>query len=365
MKRDLEPGDRGNRALATDLASFAVDGGVLLIGVDEGPPATPSPIPLDGLKERIDQVARSRIDPPLAVSITEIASAADPSRGYLVVVLPASPAAPHMVEHRYLGRGDTTNMRLSDSQVVRLHAARAAALTSASALLDAEIARDPFPPDARQNGHIFVVAQPTFGSAELLEGAVADMRNWMYELRKLRRITGQFAPDIEGLSDVQRRANGWALTNLGEGRVPQTRVDESITLDVEANEDGGIRLFCGRATERMRDTDSGARYVYADLHNAMCWRAVQIAERVAATTRYVGNWDLAYGATGLRGAVWYMDPSRWIADGKPYSDDIYRGVTSAAHAEIAGHRAAVVSRLIGRLNRGLTRGRFPGISEAS
>ena len=241
MKRDLEPGDRGNRALATDLASFAVDGGVLLIGVDEGPPATPSPIPLDGLKERIDQVARSRIDPPLAVSITEIASAADPSRGYLVVVLPASPAAPHMVEHRYLGRGDTTNMRLSDSQVVRLHAARAAALTSASALLDAEIARDPFPPDARQNGHIFVVAQPTFGSAELLEGAVADMRNWMYELRKLRRITGQFAPDIEGLSDVQRRANGWALTNLGEGRVPQTRVDESITLDVEANEDGGIR----------------------------------------------------------------------------------------------------------------------------
>lgn len=43
FKRELAPGDRGTRALAVDLASFAVDGGTIVVGVtDERPPR---PIP--------------------------------------------------------------------------------------------------------------------------------------------------------------------------------------------------------------------------------------------------------------------------------------------------------------------------------
>lgn len=36
LKREVPSGDAANRELATDLASLAVDGGLTIIGVDEG-----------------------------------------------------------------------------------------------------------------------------------------------------------------------------------------------------------------------------------------------------------------------------------------------------------------------------------------
>ncbi len=38
LKRELGHGANANKELARDLASFAIDGGVLYIGVDEGDP---------------------------------------------------------------------------------------------------------------------------------------------------------------------------------------------------------------------------------------------------------------------------------------------------------------------------------------
>jgi predicted HTH transcriptional regulator len=78
-------------------------------------------------------VARSIPDPPLNV-ITEVIETA-PGTGYLIVHIPASPAAPHMVEGRYFGRGDKTKHRLSDAEVLRLHAQRNTAEADALALL--------------------------------------------------------------------------------------------------------------------------------------------------------------------------------------------------------------------------------------
>lgn len=41
-------------------------------------------------------------------------SSQQPSHGYLIVHVPPSGSAPHMVEHKYLGRGDKTKQYLSD-----------------------------------------------------------------------------------------------------------------------------------------------------------------------------------------------------------------------------------------------------------
>lgn len=364
LKRDLEPGDRGNRALATDLASFAVDGGVLLIGVKEGSPAEPSPVRLEGLKERIDQVARSRVDPPLSVTVREIPSRKGEGLGFVIVVVPASPMGPHMVDYVYRGRGDTTNTRLSDPQVRLLHATRRESLRSIDAILDAEIARDPIKDLFRKNGHIFAVAQPTFGSAEMLEASVANMRNWMSGLRKLPTLSDRFAPDVVGISGVERRANGWALTSLGDGRVPDSNRKEGVLVDLEVREDGGIRLFCGRGSEHLPDLQEGPRVVILNIHHGMCWRVVQIADRVASTTRYVGNWDFGYAATGMLGSIEYVGFGGSSA-GRPYSEDVYRAATSATFAEISGDRGVVVSRLLGRLDRGVTGGPYRGFTEAN
>jgi hypothetical protein len=81
-KAMLEPGERGNRSLAIDLAAMSVAGGLIAIGVgEEAGRLVLAPIPLAGLRERISQVGRSRIDPPVVVTTGELA--VDDGRGYL------------------------------------------------------------------------------------------------------------------------------------------------------------------------------------------------------------------------------------------------------------------------------------------
>lgn len=83
------------------LRSLAIDGGELLIGVEEDKPARTwrrVPQPLTGLRERVEQILRQVIDPPLAVTTRPIESEADSSVGYLVVSVSPSPVAPHMVD---------------------------------------------------------------------------------------------------------------------------------------------------------------------------------------------------------------------------------------------------------------------------
>jgi hypothetical protein len=85
----------------------------------------------------------------------------------LIVEVPPSPLAPHMVDGKYHGRGDTVKHVLSDAEVERMHAEE---------LIDREIARDPFKdalavvsaegghPRARDAGVcLYVVARPIAG----------------------------------------------------------------------------------------------------------------------------------------------------------------------------------------------------------
>ncbi|MDQ3302895.1 MAG: ATP-binding protein [Actinomycetota bacterium] len=97
--------------MAVDVAAMANDGGTLLYGVDEddhGEPAVRTPIQLDGARERVDQIVRTCISEPPDIEIRAIPTEEDEGKGYLVVAVPLSPRAPHMVtvgkDNRYYGR---------------------------------------------------------------------------------------------------------------------------------------------------------------------------------------------------------------------------------------------------------------------
>lgn len=71
IKRELPSGQAANRELTRDLASFAIDGGFYVIGVDEaGGPPTLHPVTLSrpALAERVEQ------------AVTSLQRAGDPSR---------------------------------------------------------------------------------------------------------------------------------------------------------------------------------------------------------------------------------------------------------------------------------------------
>jgi hypothetical protein len=72
LKRTYERTDRGRREMAKDIAALALDGGTMVIGVDEddtGRAVTLVPVEIAGFAERLDQAALHRCDPPVTVRI--------------------------------------------------------------------------------------------------------------------------------------------------------------------------------------------------------------------------------------------------------------------------------------------------------
>ena len=89
-----------NKDLAKDICAMTVDGGVLLYGLGGEDPTRPNcrtPFDLAGAAERIDQLVQTGIAEPPLIEIHDIPSQDQPGLGYLCVVIPASPRAPHML----------------------------------------------------------------------------------------------------------------------------------------------------------------------------------------------------------------------------------------------------------------------------
>src|SRR6266851_2697472 len=102
-----------NIETAKDVSALAnTSGGVLIYGLAEDADhklTVLNPIKLKGERERIDQIVRTCVDEVPFLKTSAIETKNDPSIGYLVVVVPPSERAPHMVivkgEKRLYGRG--------------------------------------------------------------------------------------------------------------------------------------------------------------------------------------------------------------------------------------------------------------------
>lgn len=360
FKAMIATGDKANLGLAIDLASFAIDSGTILVGVDEGtdPPAL-APVPLAGLKERVDQIGRSRVDPPLLVTCIEIPASGRPGEGYLVVSVPSSPMAPHMVDSVYRGRGDTTNIRLGDADVRRIRDQRRQGEFDIRAVLRSEVERDPIDGDERQNGHLFIVAEPVFADAEMLVPVAGEKASeWLNATFKnsAPRLTSDWAPDISSVARVVRGSRGWSMRSWSGERSKAASDREDGTIELEVLENGGLRLYSARATDLM-----GAMPVVVDvLVYGLAWRVVDWTRTVADQAGFVGNWRFGIALTGINGARSHAVANRaFHSAARQFEGDEYEAWTEATYAELAGDPDAVVERLVGRLNRALSDGTVP------
>jgi hypothetical protein len=352
-----------NKELGRDLASFAVNGGALLIGLEEDKEArawTLAPQALNGLAERLEQVATQLVDPPLYVVTIEI-PAVNAGTGYLFVEVPPSPRAPHMVDGVYYGRGDKTRVRLSDAEVTRHHERRESVESLAHRLLDIEEARDPVQTVARSTGHLYGIAQPMTArrdiAVSLVRGAQAELRQIIDNVEAQVPKTVQFMPEPGYATAYIRRGQGLAfvsqaMTGAGRTFVPgQNDRGEDRILDIEFREDAGIRLLMGRMTDQWR-----AEHIIADgLAVGYAIRLARWAAAIGERVGYRGSWVLGVHANGLRGL-----PSSVVnedAFGRHgstlYDADTYREATSATHLELLQQPWCVAERLTGRLVRAL------------
>jgi Schlafen, AlbA_2 len=358
FKSALPPGRGANKELAKDLAQFAIDGGVLVVGVDDNDKTIPpklTPVGLDDLKERVDNVAGSIPDPPMHVRTDEISTAGDRSRGYLFVTVPATPYEPRQVDGVYYGRADTTRYRLSAAEVERCYQLGLRIQRDITTLLDEAVQNDPW--RAWRHAHLFGVAQPVSPRSDLLLRALGTTSQAWTDFLHTRirpQPPSRWAPDLPEAINASRRAWGWALSTL---EMPGGVVDDSDEyrepglLDLEVREDGGLRLVCGGASRTLNPAMSPLEIVMDLVIVGLTKRLVMAAATIADTVGFLGSWDLGITVIGLRGLRRHrVGAFDW--DAAPYSED-YRQTTRATHEQLTQRPDSVVEELTGRLHRGL------------
>ena len=364
FKREIGDTPGARAETAKDLSSFAIDGGVIVIGVQEDKKAgtfSAYPIKLAEAVERIEQVAQSRVDPPLNVRVTPIASARDNNLGYLYVEVPPSPDAPHMVGGIYYARGDRTTRRMADAEVVRMHLARRDQSERIRDLLGKEILRDPIPEGAL--GHLFLVALPLLAHAGMAADLVWNRPADLYKL--IRRAEtglpgglGEWAPNFQWASRTIATPHGTSQSSFYPSRGGSLTADEGGSIDIEVREGGEVIMFAGRATDFI---DGASQQVLMDsLIISNAYKFVRVAKEISDVTGYRGPWSFAISATRLRGLRPYMQNSMF-STGSTWADDDFQATATARYGELEADDAAVVVRLVGRLIRGL--GRVPGFKD--
>jgi hypothetical protein len=364
LKQELPAGKRTlNTELAQDLASFAVDGGLLVIGVEDhnSRAGRVRGVELAQLADRVDQVARDKVRPSLVVRSHEVPDPARPGWGCLLVHVPPSPLAPHMVDYVYFGRGDRANFRLGDEQVRAILEGRERGRLDVAAELLEMANDDPVRPDG-EFGHLYVLAQPEIDAEDSLVEFLGRRDIMAVMQETIRQIVGErgssmtsFEPNVCRLLDQVTRAEGLALMSYsaedGPGR-------EQRLLELVIREDGGLRLTCGRGTETFtRDGSPQPRVaVIVMLVLGLTHSVVALAGRLADEyMSYQGQWRLGIRMDRLRRAV----PLDLLQGdfrsrlGNPYSRYDYEKDTSASTEELVNGPHAVVERLTAPLLRGL------------
>lgn len=361
LKRELPSGRGSNKELARDLASLAVDGGALIIGLEELDDDTviAAPQPLAQLKERVEQVARTIPDPPLAVLTRPIPTIADATRGFLVVTVPPSPSAPHMVDNRYLHRGDKTKHYLADAEVLSLHQRRRATEQDMLGYLEWMFERDPAK-TLRDQSHLFICARPTPGRPDMLADVVHGA-GWAQRLGEFRDRAFQgpaarlqehnvgVGRDLNLAQSPARREHGAALSSYEMASDRTISPSDGDTVELEVDEDGTIRMFCGQFSAFQSTLNT--QVVVDRVAVVYCYRAIALAIAAAEHSGYFGNWAFAMGGTRLRGrlALTHVDahnPARSAAE-----QNVYRRAAAASYAELSTTPGAVADRLVGPLLR--------------
>lgn len=350
LKRELKGGESGNKEIAKDIAAFSIDGGLVIIGVDEATnPPSLHPVPLDGLRERVEQVGLTRVDRPVTVTTTAIPSTASPAEGYVLVEIPVSPHPPHMADNKYYARGDSTNHPLSDAEVLRWHERT---LTEQQ-----DIVRDvrdtleeirggtPNPPV-----NLLFMARPLGSRGDLLAELFAST-SWKQDIGQI--LLGASSGGHQEF--VQSLKNPTQLTPTADGLAAV--VDHTIAgqdapgvkrAQIVFEESGKLMLTSGGLIRALPGSASPVRYGIRE--TVLLGHADLIVRAAAAVSGYGFNgiWQFAVAANTLGKAQSYTLGSSgklWDDETPRYTRATYERATTASLRDIADSPQAVVRAL--------------------
>nr|WP_141216363.1 RNA-binding domain-containing protein [Rhodococcus sp. 06-621-2] len=370
LKKDIPAKGAGaNRELAKDLASLSVDGGTLIVGIEEASAGVAGSLvgaDLGSLQIRINQVSQSTIHPALHVSTQTFDHPTDPGLGVMIVSVPASASAPHMVDGAYWGRTEHGKATLSDDEVRRLMAQRRSAQTGFSQRvagvgdnLRAPAARD------RATGQLVLRFEPIAPAyAVSVSDAMAGLGFPSQAIQRLVKGThGIHGPRMMDADQDRSHPDGWFATSLRKRDVEAYEaagkvVPELGRVSILVDDSGAWSIVSGCAT---RPTDNSpepselciyTRHIL-ELTHVVCGAIASFSTAIAP---YYGQWQVGVSIDNLDGVKssesYHRDFYR-LDDTEPYSRSSYEVVVMTSTQELDEHPSVVVERLFKNFLRGM------------
>lgn len=358
VKRDLPSSKGKNADVAIDVCAMTVDGGVIIYGVDETAGGLElHPIDLTGARERVADITRASIAEPPEIEIIELPTG--PEVGYLVVNVPESNRAPHMVQvkgsHRYYGRDSGGNRVLSEGEVARLYTRREHAAASAGALVDRLVDAAPLPPTPQTYGTLHLLVRPVIQHENFLAQAwgPADY--------------GEASSRIFGLTQEAVRstkfAEAWApnLTAAAGGGTLLRNIDEWLIRRLEApgygsdlaiSDSGSLRVWIEHGAADLRN--HGQTFALRDGAIAqIVTHGLAMGARLLASGSYHGAVDAVVVLDGIGQAVsslalgggMYLLPGQRVLD----LPDRYTRSARSTVVAIADDPKSIARRLVSPL----------------
>jgi hypothetical protein len=308
-----------NSDLAKDVSAMANSaGGAIVFGIDEdenGRPTILAPVELSGLRERIDSIVRTSISEVPFTTITSIATETDKSKGYVIVLVPPSERAPHMViakgDRRYYGRGETGNYMLSEPEVTRLYERRVESRAAVAPLLEQAIT-EALTSAYEGYAHLHIVARPVLVGDNLITRAVGNDNGELPEKEAHSRLLNELVgaamqDDIYKHSYVPDFSQGtWTLRPDGYINKMSQYVDgnyKTPSLFVRVNFDGSGALFCSRAAEPKEDGGVESKWFIPQIVAGNTTRFLALLGQLYEKAEYFSMVNIAIAVTNLRGSV--------------------------------------------------------------
>jgi len=320
-KRELPPSTtKGNASVAIDVAAMSTDGGTILYGVGEDADKRLTerrPIELAGAADRIAQIVQTSIAEIPYIEFRPYPLADEPSKGFLLVIVPPSARAPHQVsvgdDRRFYGRGARGNRRLSEQEVALLYSRRQRGEVNLSARLEEVVQTTPYVPEGPDDGSVYAFAQPAQINEEMWDaaavgaGGLAPLQQRLSSAAREVSTEPDFDPSFSRMAFWHRvGADAWRVSSQPED--PPRPDFIAFLSDITFSMDGRAVLFASSAVRRVtdrtgqRDSD-GAKYIFE--RNI----AGNLAAFIGATAvlfeqaGYFGAVDLGVAVTNLHGAM--------------------------------------------------------------
>lgn len=339
-----------NLELAKDLASLSVDGGVLLIGIADARGAAGEVVGADlaGLESRIAQVASGRISPPLPVTFDVIGKPGEPGTGVALVTVPASEAAPHMVDSHYWGRDAHGKRVLADDEVRRLLSDRQARTAGFTERVRRLPGLDPS--GLGERGRLYVLLEPGAAAPEPLSQVLND-RHVLQVVTPAIRFRTSYSPSFTSIGVWVAHPDGLAAASTA----PENAAgDPQSFLLVLLADDGAVHVSAPAVRSYGREADAPDVVFSGQLVETL-HSAVAVAGHIATEhTGYQGPWRAGVLATRLRGVVSSLAYSRvGFQRFAPYPADEYLAVRETTTRAMVEQTSAVVEQVAKGLLRGL------------